>query len=151
MTIKSELMNIQHAHPENVLHPNDVVEWAKDNPGSLVYKSLEWDDKRAAEGYRLAQVRRLIQIHVVTEEYQPMVVSLSIDRKAGGGYRDMQDVGAKPDLRQIMLDDALAELERVKAKYSRLQELVSVWEATEQVAARVPQSNRRRRTLAATA
>ena len=43
-------------------------------------------------------------------------MSLSIDRKHDGsnGYRPLADVVARPDLREIMLADALAELDRVQ-------------------------------------
>ena len=148
MTIKSELLSIQHATTDNILHVSDVVEWARENPGSLLHRSLEWNDEKAANEYRFDQARRLIAIHVVADDGAPLVVSLTIDRKAGGGYRDLNDVGARPDLRQIMLNDALAELERVRTKYERVRELAAVWEETDRVAAQVPQRTRGRRATA---
>lgn len=145
MSIKSELLSLKHADPRNILHVGDVVRWARDNPTSALHHSIEWDDARAAEAHRYAQVRQLITIHVVSEEGTPLVVSLSIDRATGGGYRDMNDVGSLPDLRSIMLMDALNELERVRTKYARLQELAAVWEEADRAAAAQPQQAARRR------
>ena len=69
---------------------------------------------------------------------------LSIDRKAGGGYRKMSDVLKAPDLREIMLADALAELERVQLKYARVEELARVWAEAAAVEQRIGARRRRR-------
>lgn len=144
MSIKSELLNIQHATPDNVLHAADVIEWAKEHTESSLHRAIEWNDAKAAHDHRLWQVRQLIALHIVTDDGTPMVVSLSIDRKAAGGYRDLNDVAARPDLREIMLQDALDELERVQVKYQRVQELNAVWVEADRVKASVPSRSRRR-------
>jgi hypothetical protein len=66
------------------------------------------------------------------------LVSLSIDRGHDGnnGYRGLDDVIAREDLRSIMMQDALAELERVQARYAKLTELQEVWEAADKVRTR---------------
>ena len=134
MSIKAELLRLQQADPDNILRPVEVIEWAKDNPDSELYRSLEWDDEKAAHEFRLHQVRTLIQLHVVTENREPMLVSLSIDRKnPGGGYRSVNDVIERPDLREILLEDALAELARVQRKYEAVMTLKSVWEEADRV------------------
>ena len=145
MTIKSELLGLQHSDPQNVLRVETVVQWARENPDSLLHRAIEWNDVRAAEAHRYHQVRQLIAVHVLSDEGAPLVVSLSIDRKAGGGYRDLSDVGRVPELRAVMLQDALDELERVREKYARVQELSKVWEEAERIAAESPQPTRRRR------
>lgn len=144
MSIKSELMRIQQANPDNILFPADVVEWAKDNPDSALFSAIEWNDQQAADAHRLWQVRQLIQLHVVEGDKTPMLVSLSIDRKGDGGYRSISDVGERPDLREVMLADAFAELERVQLKYARVTELAKVWEETEAAKQRAPERVRRR-------
>lgn len=110
------------------------MEWARRNRGSALHQALEWDDKKAAHEHRLSQVRGLIHVHVTTGDGTPMMISLSIDRVSGGGYRSVEDVLAVPDLRQIMLDDALRDLQRVKAKYQHVAELNRVWEEAERAA-----------------
>lgn len=131
LSIRSELLSIQHATPDNILHAADVVEWAQANSESALHRSIQWDDRKAAHEYRLWQVRQLITIHVVQEDSTPLLVSLSIDRIEGGGYRSISDVLPVPDLRAIMLADALAELQRVQAKYQRVEELQRVWQEAE--------------------
>lgn len=151
MTIKSELLTIQHASTDNILHAGDVVEWARDNPESALHRAIEWNNQKAADAHRLWQVRQLIAVHVVSDDGAPMVVSLSIDRNAAGGYRAISDVAEKPDLREIMLADALAELERVQLKYQRVTELSKVWEEADAVKTRAPERVRRRRRETVTA
>ena len=144
MSIKSELLSIQHATTDNILHAEDVVQWAQENPASALHRVIEWDNAKAAHAYRLSQVRHLIQVHVVADDNTPLLVSLSIDRPIGGGYRDLADVGRVPNLREILLADALMELERVRSKFERVQELTRVWEEADAVRARLPEPVRRR-------
>lgn len=133
MSIKTELLAIQQADPGHVLHVSDVKEWARENTHSALFRSIEWDNDIAAERHRDWQIRQLIQIHVISEDRTPMLVNLSIDRVAGGGYRSVSDVIGVKDLREIMLADALAELQRVQLKYQRVTELSSVWIEAERV------------------
>lgn len=99
MSIRSELLRIQQADPGHVLYPRDVVEWARDNPDSALYRALEWDNQRAADAHRLWQVRQIITLHIVNEIREPQMVSLTIDRVGDGGYRSISDVIQVPDLR----------------------------------------------------
>jgi hypothetical protein len=133
MSIRDELLALQQADPDGILYPPRVLQWAADNPGSATHSALDWDDVSAAHAHRLWQIRRMIQVHVVTEERDPIVVSLTVDRKAAGGYRRIDDVIKVPNLREIMMEDALADLQRMQAKYGRLQELGRVWDAAERL------------------
>lgn len=138
MTIRDELLNFKNE--DGLIRVEEAESWARSNPDSALHQSLEWDDAKAGQAYRFMQVRRLIAIHIVNEEGTRQVVSLSIDRtKPGGGYREVEDVVKAKPLRDVMLSDALAELERVQAKYQTLQELAEVWAAKDNV-------KRRRRT-----
>lgn len=136
--IRDELLAIKAQSEDGLLRAPAVVRWARENPESALHGALEWDDPSAAEEYRIYQVRRLISLHVVSEEGVPQLVSLSFDRSKSGGYRDISDVVKSRDLSAIMLADALAELERVQEKYERLKELSGVW-------AEVKSARRRRR------
>lgn len=75
-------------------------------------------------------------MHVVTEEGDRKLVSLSIDRVSGGGYRKIADVTLKPELASVMLRDALDELMRVRARYERIKALAPVWREIDQAAQR---------------
>lgn len=134
--IRTELLNIQKASADKMLHAEHVVAWAKRNKSSALHRQFEWDNSKAANEYRIWQARRLIQINVVTEDGGPQVVSLSVDRGKGGGYRDVRDVLSSRELSEIMLRDALAELNRVQARFVRVKELTGVWAAVKRVKAR---------------
>lgn len=136
MSIKDELLAIKQANPANMLFAPEVVDWARSNPTSKLHKALQWDDTIAAQEYRISQVRQLIRLHIISEDGTPQLVSLSFDRKINGGYRNVSDVLQSKDLSEIMLADALAELERVQTKYQRVQELTTVWREVEQVKTR---------------
>ena len=125
--IKIELLSIKEQSDDGLLRPDAVVAWAAENPESAIHGALEWDDAAAAHEYRLHQVRGLIRLHVVNAEGEPQLVSLSFDRAKTGGYRHVDEVAASRDLSAILLKDALAELERVQAKYERVQDLTKVW------------------------
>jgi hypothetical protein len=67
-------------------------------------------------------------LHIVYGDGTRKLVSLSIDRtKPGGGYRDVDDVLRSPALHDIMLADALKELERMEIRYEKLRQLKPVW------------------------
>jgi len=139
MTIRDELLAIQARNAQNVLRVADVFKWAKANPKSELHKKIEWDKDKAAREYQFWQIRRLIQLNIVSDDGEPEVVSLTIDRsRAGGGYRSIDDVIDNEELSVVMLKDALQELDRVKVKYARVKELTSVWDAVEKVRKRKP-------------
>lgn len=120
---------------EGKISASAAVEWARKHPKSYLHASLQWDDEIAGEAHRVWQVRALISVHIVDPQGARRFVSLSIDR-AEGGYRQVSDVMSRQDLRKIMLDDALAELQRLEAKYKHLQELETIWAARDKVARR---------------
>ena len=118
-----------------VINPAAAVAWARENKKSTLHANLEWDDGIAGERWRVSQVRQLIAIHIVDAEGGRRFVSLSIDRRHDGsnGYRELGDVIGQPNLREIMLKDALADLERMQERYKKLSELEPVWQQAEAV------------------
>jgi hypothetical protein len=125
--IRSELEAIRLENNHHVLHVDHVVDWAKSHPDSALHGQFEWDNKKAAAEFRKVQARHLIAIHVVNVEGKRTLVSLTIDRVRGGGYRNVDDVGKLPDLRAVMIKDAIEDLERVRTKYAHVKELEKVW------------------------
>lgn len=139
-TVKEEL---EALCGDELLRADDVVSWAKAHPESALHSQFEWDDAKAAHEHRVWQARRLIALHIVTDAGDRRMISLVIDRTKGGGYRAIEDVTASPDLRAIMLADALAELKRVRRKYERLKELSRVFAEVDRVErAHAPQRER---------
>jgi hypothetical protein len=131
--IRGELLALRNS--DGKLMPKVAIDWAEEHPDSALYSSLEWDNEVAGQHHREWQMRQLINLHLspAAGSEGPRFVSLSIDRVTGGGYRDISDVMADADLREIAISDALAELERTQRKYTHLQELEQVWAAREQV------------------
>lgn len=140
--IKAELLAIQNASRDGMLHAERVVSWARSHRRSALHGQFEWSNAKAAAEYRLWQARRLIQINVTMADGAPQLVSLSFDRNNGGGYRDVQDVISNRKLSEIMLNDALAELQRVQIRYQRVRELTSVWSAVKRIRNRSQKSHR---------
>ncbi len=136
MTIRDELLALQNA--DGLIVPREVHDWAHAHPKSLLHQRLQWDDAEAGYQYRLNQIMHLIVLNITTADLKPEFVSLSIDRAngTGGGYRSIVDVVKVPHLREVMLDDALADLERVRRRYEYLKALAPVWKAVAGVKAK---------------
>lgn len=133
--IAAELRRIAKRH-HGVLQPEDVVSAARDKKSPL-HSRFEWDDNEAARNYRIWQARQLIRVCVEQlpgiKAPSEVFVSLSPDRYSQGGYRVVTDVLSDKQMREVMLEDALAELEIFRLKYRRLTELVEVFSAIKKV------------------
>jgi hypothetical protein len=109
-----------------------VVDAARPS-GSPLHSHFDWDDSAAAEKYRLMQARQLIRVCVeyirvgVTTKRIQAFVSLITDREAGGGYRSTVNVLAMDHLRAQLIEDAMLDMERFRAKYSSIAELADVF------------------------
>ena len=135
MTVRDDLIKVQELG-DGVIKVEAAHSWAQNHQASALYKALEWDDQKAGYEFRLIQIRRLVAIHLVDVEEHREVLSLSIDRPTGGGYRKVPDIMSDAVLREVCLRDALAELERIKLKYEWLNELAGVWIETDKVKTR---------------
>jgi len=124
---------------DGLLLPQTVVEAARPKT-SPIHNRFEWDDSEAAEKYRIWQARQLIR--VVVEQIEgvsaptEVFVSLSPDRNKIGGYRVTTEVLNDDQMRAVMLQDAIDELDVFKLKYRRLKELAVVFDAIHKVSSR---------------
>lgn len=122
------------------LRVQDVVKAARP-AASPLHSWFNWDDSEAAQQWRLQQARQLLRVTVAyigdDEESIPIrvFVSLSTDRYngKGGGYRVTTAVLSDAERRQQLLDDALEEMKRFRAKYAELKELADVFSAMRRV------------------
>jgi hypothetical protein len=137
--IKAELNRLVAKSPNMLLMPEDIVAAAR-SPKNPLHGCFEWDDRKAAAKYRLYQARQLIGAYLSvekTESGEPVEVrhfiSLTTDRINGGGYRALPDILDDESLRNQLLADAVAELERIQVKYSQLKQLRPVFEALDEV------------------
>jgi hypothetical protein len=147
MSIKTELLAIK-ADDELLLVDNVIVA-ARSSPETypdLHNRLFSRTDAELAEDQRRHIVRQLIAVHIVEDEGHRALISLTIDRSnQGGGYRSLNDVLPRVDLREIMLADALRDLDRLQQKYNRLNELAEVWSAKEKVRTKTRRRGRRPR------
>lgn len=131
INLQDELNLVKESH-NGVLKPIDVVNWANENPDSILYARFEWDNSKAGHQYRLWQARHIINVQVTSVETQStrMFVSVQSQRKlADGGYHTVEDVLDDPNLYAEMLEEARSELNRLRRKYRALVELKSIWDA----------------------
>ncbi len=139
MSIETELVTIKGS--KELLTAEEVVDWASKHPKSKLYRQFEWNNSKAAAEYRVWQARRIIALNITYADGNRRFVSLSLDRtNEGGGYRDIDEVLQSQSLHEIMLADALRELERIRQHYDVLQQLKPVWSAV----AKVRKSKRRK-------
>lgn len=124
----------QEIGTENVT-PESVLEKAKDKKSEL-HKCFDWDDKSAANKYRLQQARQIIQLIVTVpdkkEEPPKRVFQISTERNT---YQPMTFFMKNEDEANALLNRAKEELRAFQVRYASLKgELEEVFEAIEKIA-----------------
>lgn len=142
---KKELAGISKANGGK-LRPADVVAFAR-NPRAALHSRFTWDDRAAADLYRLLEARWLIESVKVTVRDDDSIrtyVSLMEDRAdPGGGYRRLEDVLRDGELRAALLREALEDLRRVEERYGKLAELAAVFAEADRVRRKIGRRNGR--------
>lgn len=121
-----------------VLQAEDVVKEAEQKH-NVLHNLFDWNDSIAANKWRLEQARLLIRVCVTYlggDKNKPykVFVSLSEDRTRGeGGYRELESVMSNKSYRQILLQDALNEMELFREKFYKLKELANVFKVMNKV------------------
>lgn len=133
--IRAELLALQERYP---LLPRRVIhDWAKTHKGSALYAALEWDDRIAGLEYRLVQISQLVSVHTRTEQGVAQMHALSIDYKAGGGFRSLDAIMGSETMRDALLKDAFADFQRFRKKFETLRDLASVFAEMKKVERKV--------------
>jgi len=124
-SVARELRDLYRKH-HNRLHPEDVIQAAR-NPESPLHDKFTWDDSKAADEYRLIQARRLIamvKISIPSGGGEVKTVrayhALRSEKK---GYRHTKDIVTSKDLRDALLSQLVADLERIKDTYEAMRKL----------------------------
>ena len=130
-SIIAELEALRDA--DGMIHADASVKWAARHKRSALYAYLEWDDTVAAHRHRVDQVRSFIQVHIVDAVGFRRYISLSIDRQTSGGYRPIPEVLSRQDLKSVMLNDALDDLDRMRRLYISLNELQPIWDCIDRL------------------
>lgn len=114
------------------LTPELVVDESREENAPL-HPVFEWDDKKAAEHYRVMQAGSLIRnVTVKIEEAPRMEPTRAFVNVAPVGQRKGIFVSIKSamddeETRETVVARALAELEKVKEKYKDLHELAGIF------------------------
>ena len=117
--------------------PTLVVKEAKKKTSPL-HGGFEWDDRRAAQEYRLDQARLIVRsviVHRDGNDGEPMAVRAFVHIGEASDYEDIDVVLGIPEKREALLAQALAELEIVRRKYETLEELAGVFAAMDRAKA----------------
>lgn len=146
--VREELESIRRANG-GLLLPKAVLKRARDK-NSALHSQFDWDTARNAERGLLLQAQELImqvRISVPASDDEKITVraywSLASDRLSGGGYRPLAEVMSNDAWRDELLATALNELEALRKRYARLEELTAVFAAVTQVRAQRKQTIKR--------
>ena len=67
-TVLNEITQLANSKESKDVKPQEIVLYAEQNPDSELYKCFEWDDKAAANNWRVQQARSIVCSIVVTHE-----------------------------------------------------------------------------------
>lgn len=129
-TAGEELARIERE--KGTLTPELVVDASREESAPL-HPVFEWDDKKAAESYRIVQAGSLIRNVTVKIEEVPRMepvrafVNVASVGQRKGIFVSIKSAMTDEDGRETVVARAMAELERVKEKYKDLQELAGIF------------------------
>ena len=106
---------------EEGVNPEDMVEWAKENPTSELHKCFTWDDLKAAGLWRIKEARTIkANLHIVWKEPQmaePIRVQAFMRDRPGGAYKETVQIFRNKDSLAGTVELAKRELEIFSNKY----------------------------------
>jgi len=135
--VGEELERIRTKH-NGRLESEMVIEAAREC-GSPLHTAFEWNNKRAADAYRVDQARYLIRsIEVIVEDQpdaKPVRAFVSVVRDQDRSYTSVSHALGDPELRRQVLLGALGELEAWRIRYAELVELANVFASIDEARA----------------
>lgn len=120
---------------------------------SPLHTFFEWDDKVAAEEYRVEQARGLIQAVVVkafdgAEARTPVRAFVNVGTQEGRGYFGIATVMSDEEKRFAMIEQARSEIVQWRERYRALQEFSKVFAVIDKIAEPVAAAKRGRQRVA---
>jgi hypothetical protein len=116
---------------DGLLKPAIIVEAAKAGEHPL-HAHFTWSDRKAAQRWRLEEARVLVRsVRIVVEDVDTApsaFFGVMTGPKDQVGYRSYRDVANTPNLRDLVLRQALHDLEVWKRKYKQLVALFAIEE-----------------------
>ena len=129
----AELERIRKENPDGVLDPEDVV-YESQSETAVLHKLFEWDEKKAAHGYRIEQAKYIIRNLVTTSETDDEpIMTRAIVSTGNRMYQPITTVLSDVEMRSRLLDAAKAEMSAFRMKYRHLTELAEVFAAMDSV------------------
>ena len=104
--------------------PEQIVAFAR-NEDTELHKCFTWDDREAAEKWRL-QEARLIVCNLVFEEKDETKPVIRAIQLGDAGYTPVKLIIQHKDEYQRLLERAMGELRAFKARYKMLTELEEI-------------------------
>lgn len=122
--------------------PQQMVDYAEENPDSELHKCFTWDDNIAADKWRLEEARiiqrNLVIINIQTDsnkKKEPQIIRASYRTSTArdAGYKQTVNILRNEDDYAGMLIVAKAELRSFKNKYAILSELKPIFELIDEL------------------
>ena len=107
------------------LRPYSKAEQRAKDADTELHRCFTWNDKTAADKWRLQEARLLV-CHLVIQNEDPESTLPEVRyfyKNDNGGYKQSAQIFRKMDEYQMLLEKARNELHAFKTKYSCLQEL----------------------------
>jgi hypothetical protein len=113
--------------------PEQLVDYSRDQ-SAPTHKLFDWNDKRAANKYRLHQARQYIS-YVVVDSPQPVRAfhNVYVEAVDSRRYVALEKARRAPDLWEQVLAQALREASSWAARYERYRQLAPIVQAIKQV------------------
>jgi hypothetical protein len=134
MTIREALQDVYSRYGS--LTPRMVVDEATSGvteAGDVLSRHFDWDDRTAADSYRIVQARRLISsVRIAYREPTEQEAArsirgyVSVQTAEGRAYHPTEMVAHDPFLRQLMLRDAERDWKALFRKHGHLKEFVDM-------------------------
>lgn len=103
----------------------------KDSP---LHKEFEWDNRKAAEKYRLHQAGYIIRsIVIVADETKPAEYTRAVFTVEDGKYESTQFIMSDEVKREKLLAIALRDLKSYERRYNNLAELSPLWSVLHEI------------------
>ena len=130
--VANEMYSIGKTNGNDEFTPQELVNYARNNPNSELHKCFEWNDTVAAEKYRVSQARdviRYLRITVPTEEgnLEKTNVRLFVSTNShDNNYKATEIVFQNKTEYDKLLAEAMSELKAFKQKYQGIKELSKI-------------------------
>ena len=119
------------------------------NEKAVLHSCFEWDDAKAAEGYRLYQARHIlsnITVVIERENIPPQNIRAFVNvsdnsKHETGKFISLNVAMQNEDYKEQVLRNALYELQMFKNKYADYVELEKVFIAIEELAEKIGEKN----------